>query len=511
MQFKFKNAPCNEADEIMSYVDNYLKGKLTKKPIIKYPRHIRLMKCFERLFTGEEKMAKSAKKIIQVGASISNFDIEMKHIAGMLVNFAEEMTELSQSNLAIIEETTASMNTVNETTSVVVKTLNEVSSFSEELVKSNVEGLSQMEEISHIKEDVLLNANEMSKKIDYLVEMANKISYIVGTVEDIADKTNLLALNASIEAARAGEHGKGFAVVAQEIRKLADDTKVNLDGMKSVMTNIHMAASDGKTSVDNTITETDKMSDKIDRVKVTIEKNVTLLDTTVNDIKVLNDSMKGISISVDEINKAMEMSSIDAERLSSMTEEVRKGAMESSEQGIKVAEIDGQLSKIVKELFAHLKNTSNSITNEEFINYIEKAKESHKVWLENLKRVVEERRLLPLQLDGNKCAFGHFYDAINADHPRISKQWNELGKIHLNFHSCGKRVIEDIRVKNYDDLYKDYKNAEELSILIFKLLDEISMEVKNLQTAGEQIFYGSKDSSTTSHNCSSDNCAECSC
>lgn len=506
MIFKLRRTPCHEADDIMDYVDNRMRGKIINKPIVQYSRHIRIADYFDKLFESEESLAESAKKIIDIGASISSFDSEMRYISNMLIDFAKEMSDVSQSNLAIVQQTTASMNGVNETISVATETLNSVSSSSQNLMQSNIEGLEQMKEIGNIKEDVVSNANVMSSKIDYLVEMANKVSDIVKTVEAIAGKTNLLALNASIEAARAGEHGKGFAVVAEEIRKLADDTKINLSGMKSIMNNIHQAAADGKSSMDKTIYETSKMSEKIDTVKVTIQENVSLLDSTVKDIKLLNESMNGISISAYEINKAMEISTKDAEKLTNMTEEIHKSALESSNEATKISKIDSELSDIVKKMLSHLKNSSNSINNKDFIMYMEKSKESHEEWLFNLKRSVNTMKVYPLQLDGTRCAFGHFYYAINVEHPKIISNWKSIEKVHMDFHDFGKKVMDAIKNDNYESAYNYYKQAEEISSKIFKYLEDIIKEVKDIDAAGEQIF-NIETVESTCKDC--ENCSTC--
>lgn len=476
----FKRKPCFEAECIIKHVDGIMNGEHTgEEPCVDYPIHKELLVLFNKLFESEKQMASSGKEILNATTELSSLDVSMGFIAERLISFSEEMANLSESNVAIVEQTNASMTQVNSTVAEAADTLNELSSSSEELVKSNNEGLNQLLTVADLKEEVLRDANTMKSQIEQLVQMTESINEIVKGVNAIADQTNLLALNASIEAARAGEHGKGFAVVAEEIRKLSDDTKTNLQGMNSFVENIKIVANDGEQSMERTIESTDKMSEQIDNVVDTIRGNVNMLEGTIDNIKNINNSMSGITMATDEIHTAMDSSSVDAEKLSGMTIEIHEDALISKKYSETISLIDQKLSKATKDMMHKLSGGKNDLADSEILEIIDNAINAHEKWMDELEKIVQTMEVSPLQVDPRRCSFGHFYHSINMTNPRIKEIWYSGDNIHKGLHETGDRALNHVKSGDKKAANSELVNARNISNEMQGIFNKIKEKLKN--------------------------------
>lgn len=485
---KSTRPPCEEAEGIVKYVEDTLYGKSVDSPSVKYPLHKKVLENFEKLLKNEAKMSYSAKEILGIVSSLSSFDVGMQHISYELMDFAKEISTLSESSLAIVEETTASMHEVNGSIYTTSQTLSHLAEKSEELAKKNDKSVDLLNEMQVLKENVVQDTETMSDKIQQLVKLAIEVKKIVESVQSIAEQTNLLALNAAIEAARAGEHGRGFAVVADEVRKLADDTQRNLVGMKNFVNSIQAASQEGKESLNRTMVSTGQMSEKIELVSQTVGRNVDMLKTVISDVDEVHHSMEGISLAAGEINRAMEASSADAEKLTFMTQNIHHEASQSVDFAKQISKIDDRLSELVGDMLEGLKGGKHAVSNNELLDVIKNAKDSHQKWVEGLNKIVSEMRIYPLQTNSKKCAFGHFYHAIKIDNPEIAEDWGKIDAIHHEFHHKGDMVMDAVKHSDEGAARRNYEEAAGLSRQILGALDSVESKIEQLTQRGISIF-----------------------
>ena len=194
--------------------------------------------------------------------------------------------------------------------------------------------------------EVQQQALGMKSDMTTLGRQAEGIGQILNVISDIADQTNLLALNAAIEAARAGEAGRGFAVVADEVRKLAEKT---MTATKEVGEAIHGIQAGTKKNIDNveqTVKKIDTATGLANESGEALNEIVSLVDRTTDQVRSIATASEQQSAASEEINHSIE----DVSRISSETSDaMRQSAQAVSELAHQALVLKGLIDRMMDE------------------------------------------------------------------------------------------------------------------------------------------------------------------
>ncbi|WP_028573902.1 methyl-accepting chemotaxis protein [Desulfonatronovibrio hydrogenovorans] len=278
----------------------------------------------------------SAQRADSVAEQVSSASEELAAQVEQASRGAEEQRDMAAS-------TASSMEQMNATVLEVAKNASQAADASDQVRMTAQSGAQTVRDAVKAIADVQRNALGLKKQITALGDQAEGIGKIMNVIEDIADQTNLLALNAAIEAARAGEAGRGFAVVADEVRKLAEKTMNATNEVGRYIKGIQEEVQRNVTSVDQTVDSVKGATKQSNESGKQLSEIVRLVESSSSQINSIASAAEEQSSASEEINKSVE----DISRISSETSE----AMNQSAKAISdLAALAGELKNIIEEM-----------------------------------------------------------------------------------------------------------------------------------------------------------------
>ncbi|HEX5394507.1 MAG TPA: methyl-accepting chemotaxis protein [Rhodocyclaceae bacterium] len=315
-----------EPGEVAHVASQIAQGKLGVDVVVKPGDDASVMAAMKSM---RDELRKLVSGIARGAEQLASASSQMASTGEQVAAGSAEQSEATSSIASSVEEMTASIQLISESAG----TAKDAASVAEQQVDSSIHVVDRtVDELRKIS----TTATATSQDIQDLARKSAEIGSIINVIKEIADQTNLLALNAAIEAARAGEQGRGFAVVADEVRKLAERTTSSTEEIVSMVNAIQRS--------------TERTTQSTEEGRLFAEEGARLADEGADSMRAVKAGIDHTLTSARDISTALAEQSSTSVQISRNVERVAQMTEENSAAVASLNSAAGHVSQLAQEL-----------------------------------------------------------------------------------------------------------------------------------------------------------------